>query len=196
MSSRSQKVPEAQTQPIPESSSNPASDKGAARTLEYITQHVYAAVAARHGVTASRFPWPRIGGSREKKKTYFLFFFSSIFPSPASLRPCLSAISLSGIFCSSDLDFLYTASAASPEILRPCLPDSLRIRDQAQSHWPATMTGLVPLPWSPLLKPKRLQSTPSIRLAWEHDGPGFKSLALCACINKGHLARVLLIFSA
>lgn len=104
MSSHSQKVPEAQIQPIPASSSNPALDKGAARKFEYHAACVYVAVAARHGVTASRLPWPRIGGSRERKKTSF---FSSSPPQlPASLRPCLSALSLSGIFRRfSDLDF-------------------------------------------------------------------------------------------
>lgn len=86
-----------------------------------LTQHMYVAVAARHGVTASRFPWPHIGGSREKKKTSFCFLLLHFFPPPPPCVPVSRpSLLLASFVRSSDLDFLYTASAASPEILRPC----------------------------------------------------------------------------
>jgi hypothetical protein len=51
--------------------------------LTNITQYVYVAVAARHGVTASRFPGPRISRQKKNKKTFF--HPSSLPRLPASL---------------------------------------------------------------------------------------------------------------
>lgn len=130
MSSHGQKVPEA----IPSQSFPPIRHQTRELPeISNITQHVHVAVAARHGVTASRFPWPHIGGSREKKtRLFFSLSSASSFPPRLPAVLCLSILSLSG-----GLSFVgpvVLSYTASPESFDPAR--FLGIREQAQSHWP------------------------------------------------------------
>lgn len=118
--------------PVPICSSNPASDKGVARNLEY---HAVCACSSGCETRCDSISLPMASHRRiTRKKSSFFFFLSSASSVPPRLPAvlCLSALSLSG-----GLSFVgpvVLSYTASPESFDPAR--FLGIREQAQSHWP------------------------------------------------------------